>query len=90
MPPVFNEYDIFDDKGEVKRLVEFVVQQRDPDVSIEQMRKMDFSYVITLSKGSAMREVDLSREEINESWGWRSGNIDSRLESKIEKVIAQL
>jgi hypothetical protein len=90
MAPGFSGYDIFDDKEEVKRLVEFVIQQKDPDVSIEWMRRIDFTYVLNLSKGTANREINLNREEINDSWGWRNGNIDPTLESKIEKVIAEL
>ena len=37
----FNGYSIFDDKGEVKRLVESLIQGRDPDASVERLRKMD-------------------------------------------------
>ena len=90
MAPVLDEFSIFDDRGEVKRLVNFVVQQKDPTVSIEHMRKVDFRYIFTLSKGGALREVELERGENNASWGWRNGSIDPTLESKIEKVVADL
>jgi len=53
MPPQFNRFDgysIFDDKGEVKRLIESLLQDKDPDVTIERLRKMDFSYVFIFSK----------------------------------------
>lgn len=35
-------FSIFDDKGEAKGLVEKAVRDRDPDVTIERMRKLDF------------------------------------------------
>ena len=62
MPPRFSRFDgysIFDDKGEVKRLVESIIQDKDPDVNIERLRKMDFSYVFTLSKKGKLKEVEL-------------------------------
>ncbi|MGZ3605831.1 MAG: hypothetical protein ACXU9P_12860 [Thermodesulfobacteriota bacterium] len=93
MPPQFNRvdgYSIFDDKGEVKRLVESVTQIKDPDVNIERLRKMDFSYVFTLSKKGKTREVELVRTEIEDSWEWRKGNIDETLEKKIRDTISEL
>ncbi|MGZ3569938.1 MAG: hypothetical protein ACXU9W_14240 [Thermodesulfobacteriota bacterium] len=93
MPPQFNRFDgysIFDDKGEVKRLVESVTQIKDPDVNIERLRKMDFSYVFTLSKKGKTREVELVRTEIEDSWEWRKGNIDETLEKKIRDTISEL
>jgi hypothetical protein len=93
MPPQFNRFDgysIFDDKGEVKRLVESVTQLKDPDVNIERLRKMDFSYVFTLSKKGKTREVELVRTEIEDSWEWRKGNIDETLEKKIRDTISEL
>jgi hypothetical protein len=92
MPPQFSRLDgfsIFDDKGEVKRLVESVVQNKDPDVNIERMRKMDFSYIFTLSKKGRVKEVELVRTEIEASWEWRKGNVDETLEKKIEKTISE-
>lgn len=71
MSPRFNHFDgmsIFDDKGEVKRLVEKVVQERDPEVTIDRMRKMDFSYVFILFKRGRGKEVELTRSEIEASW----------------------
>ncbi len=56
----FDGYSIFDDKGEVKRLVENLVQMKDSDVSIERLRKMDFSYIFTLSKKKVRQE----------KWSW--------------------
>jgi hypothetical protein len=93
VPPQFNHFDgysIFDDKGEVKRLVESLIQIEDPDVNIERLRKMDFSYVFTLSKKGKAREVELIRAEIEDSWEWRKGNIDGTLEKKIRKTISEL
>ena len=93
MPPQFNRFDgysIFDDKGEVKRLVESLIQEKDPDVTIERLRKMDFSYVFTLSKKDRTKEVELSRDEIEASWEWRKGNMDETLQEKIEVTISEL
>lgn len=93
MPPQFNRFDgysIFDDKGEVKRLVESLIQEKDPDVNIERLRKMDFSYVFTISKKGRTREVELVRTEIEDSWEWRKGNIDETLEKKIRETISEL
>ena len=85
MPPQFSRIDgfsIFDDKGEVKRLVESLIQDKDPDVNIERMRKMDFSYIFTLSKKGKVKEVELVRTEIKASWEWRKGKIDETLQKK--------
>ena len=81
---------MFDDKGEVKRLVESLIQKKDPDVAIERMRKMDFSYIFSLSKRGRIREFDLSRTEIDDSWGWRNGNVDESLQKKVEDSISEL
>jgi hypothetical protein len=89
----FNRLDgfsIFDDKGEVKRLVESIIQNKDPDVNIERMRKMDFSYVFTISKKGRNKEVELVRDEIEASWEWRKGNVDETLQKKIEDTISEL
>jgi len=86
----FDGYSIFDDKGEVKRLVEGLIEMIDPDVNIERLRKMDFSYVFTLSKKGRVREVELVRTEIETSWQWRKGNIDETLEKKIKDTISEL
>jgi hypothetical protein len=83
-------FTIFDDKGEVKRLVDFLIQESDPQVMIESMRKIDFSYVFTFSKGERSGEVELIRAEIDASWDWRNGNIDSILWRKIQNAIADL
>ena len=80
---------IFDDKGEVKRLVAKVVQERDPGVTIDRMRKMDFSYVFILFKRGKSKEVELTRSEIEASWDWKNGNIDETLQKKIERTIAE-
>jgi hypothetical protein len=93
MPPQFNRFDgfsIFDDKGEVKRLVESLIQNKDPDVNIERLRKMDFSYVFTLSKKGKVKEVELVRTEIEASWEWRKGNVDETLQKKIEDTLSEL
>jgi len=83
-------FTIFDDKGEVKRLVDSLIQKSDPEVVIDSMRKIDFSYVFTFSKGERSGEVELIRAEIDASWDWRNGNIDSTLWKKIEIAIADL
>jgi hypothetical protein len=93
MSPQFSRLDgisIFDDKGEVKRLVESLIQNKDPDVNIERLRKMDFSYVFTLSKKGKLKEVELVRTEIEASWEWRKGNVDETLRKKIEDTISEL
>lgn len=93
MHPQFNRFDgfsIFDDKGEVKRLVESLIQERDPDVNIERMRKMDFSYIFTLSKKGRVKEIELVRTEIEASWEWRKGNVDETLQKKIKNTLSEL
>jgi hypothetical protein len=86
----FDRYGIFDDKGEVKRLVKSIVQESDPDVIIERLRKMDFSYVFILFKKGKSIEVELARDEIEASWEWRKGNVDETLEKKIEGALGKL
>jgi hypothetical protein len=83
-------FSIFDDKGEVKRLVDSLIQGSDPQVMIESMRKIDFSYVFTFSKGEKSGEVELIRAEIDASWDWRNGNIDPTLWKKVQNAIADL
>jgi hypothetical protein len=83
-------YSIFDDKGEVKQLVESRVRASDPDVTIDSMRKIDFKYIFMLAKGPRRQELELNRDEIDASWGWRSGSIDETLQKKIENTIAGL
>ena len=86
----FDGFAFFDDKGEVKRLVNSLIQTRDPEVTIDSMRKLDYSYVFTLSKRGRSEEVELTRLEIEDSWDWRRGNIDSTLRKKIQNTIAEL
>ncbi len=86
----FEGFGIFDDKGEVKRLVEQLIRERDPDVMIECLRRLDFSYVFTLTKCDKTTEVELTRPEIDGSWDWRNGNIDALLQKRIEQAIADL
>jgi len=86
----FDGYNIFDDKGEVKRLIESLIQNKDPDVNIERLRKLDFSYVFTLSKKGRIKEVELVRSEIEASWEWRKGNVDETLQKKIESTLFEL
>jgi hypothetical protein len=93
MSPQFNRLDgisIFDDKGEVKRLVESLLQHQDPDVTVERLRKMDFSYVFILFKKGKVKEVELARDEIEASWEWRKGNIKETLQKKIEDTLLEL
>jgi hypothetical protein len=92
VPPPYDRFEgmsMFDDKGEVKRLIERLVQERDPDVAIERMRKMDFSYIFTLSKKSRSREFEISRSEIDASWDWRNGNIDEAIQKKVKNTIKE-
>ncbi len=86
----FEEYSIFDDKGEVKRLVEYLIQNKDPEVTIDRLRKFEFSYLFTFSKGWRIKEVELTRSEIEASWDWKRGNIDETLEKKIHHAIDEL
>lgn len=89
----FDRYEglsIFDDKGEIKRLIEKIVQETDPEVTIDRMRKLDFSYIFYLSKKGRIKEVELFRPEIEASQEWRKGNIDEALQKKIEKTIAEI
>ena len=91
-PPLshFDDYSIFDDKGEVKHLVESLIQDKDPEVTLERLRKMDYSYIFILSKKERTKEVELVRDEIEASWEWRKGNVDETLQKKIESAIAEL
>jgi hypothetical protein len=92
VPPPYDRFEgisMFDDKGEVKRLVARLIQDRDPDVTIERMRKMDFSYIFILSKKGKLREVELLRDEIDDSWDWRKGNIDETVRKRVENTIAE-
>jgi hypothetical protein len=86
----FDGYSIFDDKGEVKRLVDTLIRESDPEVVIDSMRKIDFSYIFTFSKSERNGEVELLRTEIDASWDWRNGNIDATLWKKIQNAIADL
>jgi len=86
----FDGMSIFDDKGEVKHLVEKVIQERDSEVTMDRIRKMDFSYVFILSKMGRSTEVELTRSEIEASWEWRKGNIDETLQKKIEVALSEL
>ncbi len=86
----FDGYSIFDDKGEVKRLVQSLILVKDPDVNIERLRKMDFSYVFSFSKKGRIKEVELVRSEIEASWEWRKGNVDEALEKKIKNTLSEL
>jgi len=93
MPPRFSHFDdysIFDDKGEVKHLVKSLIQDKDPEVTLERLRKMDYSYIFLLSKKERTKEVELVRDEIEASWEWRKGNVDETLQKKIESAIAEL
>jgi hypothetical protein len=84
----FTEFSIFDDRGEVERVVDSLIQNLDPGVQIEHLRKIDFSYIFTLSKGGKIREVGLNRTEIDASRGWRNGHVDDILEKKIRDAVA--
>jgi len=93
MSPRFDRFEgvsIFDDKGEVKRLVARVVQERDAEVTIDRMRQMDFSYVFIFFKMGKSKEVELTRSEIEASWDWKNGNIDETLQKKIENTLSEL
>ena len=90
MSRLFEGFSIFDDKGEVKRLVDHVVRSLDPDVTIGNLRKIDFSYIFTLSRLGRTQEVELTRSEIDASWGWRNGNVDETLGKRIRDAIQKL
>jgi len=74
----------------VKQMVDHVVQNLDPDVTIGNLRKIDFSYIFTLSRLGRTEEVELTRSEIDASWGWRKGNVDETLEKRIRDAIQKL
>jgi hypothetical protein len=86
----FEGFSIFDDKGEVKRLVDSLIQNKDPGVIIESLRKINHSYILTFSKKFRTCEVELTRTEIEASWDWRNGNIDDMLQRKVFEAIAEL
>jgi hypothetical protein len=86
----FDGMSIFDDKGEVKRLIEQVLHELDSKVIIERMRKLDFSYVFIFSKKERKKEIELSRSEIESSWEWRKGKIDETLQKKIKDILSEL
>jgi hypothetical protein len=67
-----------------------LLQNKDPDIAIERLRKMDFSYVFILSKKGKTKEVELARVEIEASWEWRKGNINETLRKKLEDTILEL
>jgi hypothetical protein len=89
MSAQFDAFSIFDDKGEVKQLVDFVIQQIDSEVTIKLMRKIDFSYIFTLSKRDRLLELQLNRAEIDASWSWRNGRIDEILQRKVFNAIGE-
>ena len=71
-------------------MLDSLIQAKDPQVRIDSMRKLDYFYIFTLSKRVRIGEVELIRPEIEASWDWRKGNIDSTLRKKIENTIAEL
>lgn len=83
-------FSIFDDRGEVKGLLSSIIKRKDPSVVIERIRKLDFFYFINLSKKGKIKEVELTRQEIDASWNWRNGGIDETLRKKIEATISEL
>jgi hypothetical protein len=83
-------YSIFDDKGEVKQLVEALIRETTPEIVIERIRKIDFAYIFILSKGLKTIELELTRSEIDASWGWRSGNVDEALRWRIQNAMTQI
>ncbi|MGQ9508810.1 MAG: hypothetical protein ACUVTN_05350 [Thermodesulfobacteriota bacterium] len=85
----YGRVSIFDDKGEVKGLVESLLQEIDPEVTIERIRKMDFSYILNLSKKGKLKEVELGREEIEASQEWRKGIISETLREKMKKRLLE-
>jgi len=85
----YGRVSIFDDKGEVKRLVERIIQEIDSEVTIDRIRKMDFSYIFILSKRDKQIEVELGREEIEASQEWRKGLISETLKEKIKNRLLE-
>lgn len=71
-------------------MVDKIIQETDPGVVIDRMRKFNYSYIFTLSKRDKRTEVELLRSEIEASWSWRRGGLDEGLRKKIEKAISEL
>jgi hypothetical protein len=84
------KFSIFDDKGDVKRLIGALVHRGDPGVVIYRMRKFEYSYLFTLTKGTRSEELDISREEIDDSSKWRTGAISSSLQKKVKTALSRL
>jgi hypothetical protein len=83
-------FSIFDDKGDVKRLIDALVHRGNPGVVIHRMQKFEFSYLFTLSRGTRSEELELSREEIDASWNWRDGAISPSLQKKVKTALSRL
>jgi hypothetical protein len=66
-------YSIFDDKGEVKQLVEALTRETTPEIVIERIRKIDFASIFILSKGLKTIELELTRSEIDAQLGMAVG-----------------
>ena len=74
-------------EGDEEHGVRLHAQDMKPDGT---MRKIDYSYIFSLTRQGRTQEVELHRTEIDASWGWRNGNIDDTLENKIRDAIDKL
>ena len=92
MSPRFNRLDgfsIFDDKGEVKRLVGSIIQNKDSQCQYRKYEKNGFFLRLHPHKKGRVKEVELARTEIEASWEWRKGNVDETLQKKIEDTLSE-
>jgi hypothetical protein len=85
-----DRFSIFDDKGAVKRLVGALVHHGNPGVVIYRMRKFEYSYLFTLTRGTRSEELEISREEIDASSKWRTGAISPSLQKKVLSAVNRL
>jgi hypothetical protein len=85
-----DRFSIFDDKGAVKSLVATLVHHGNPGVVIYRMRKFEYSYLFTLTRGTRSEELEISREEIDASSRWRNGAISPSLQKKVKTTLSRL
>jgi hypothetical protein len=85
-----DKFSIFDDKGAVKNLVNALVHVGNPGVAIYRMRKFEYSYLFTLTRGTRSEELEVSREEIDASSRWRKGAISPSLHKKVLSAVNRL
>ena len=86
----YGKISIFDDKGDVKRLIGALIHRGNPGVVIYRMRKFEYSYLFTLTRGARSEELEISREEIDASCRWRKGVVSSSLQKKVKTALSRL